>query len=98
MRARRRRRDAGDPEATIEQRVRWHGQEVMLAVPGAHNALNASAALEAALLAGAAPEGAIAGLARFRGAERRFQLMGRARAGRVSTTITPITRARWRRR
>ena len=67
--------------ATIEQRLRWRGRELMLAVPGAHNALNASAALEAGVLAGAAPEGAIAGLARFRGAERRFQPVGSSASG-----------------
>ncbi|HLH15132.1 MAG TPA: Mur ligase domain-containing protein, partial [Solirubrobacteraceae bacterium] len=36
-------------------RFRWRGREVRLAVPGAHNALDAAAALEAALLAGAEP-------------------------------------------
>ncbi len=54
----------------------WHGHEVALAVPGAHNALNASGALEAARLAGADISGAIEGLADFHGAERRFQLVG----------------------
>jgi UDP-N-acetylmuramate--alanine ligase len=73
--------DEGDTDTAVEQRVRWRGREVTLAVPGAHNALNASAALEAALLAGAVPEGAIAGLARFRGAERRFQLVGSTASG-----------------
>ncbi len=54
----------------------WHGREVTLAVPGAHNALNATGALEAARLAGAEPAGAIAGLAGFAGAGRRFQRLG----------------------
>ena len=81
--------DAPDPspqageEAKIGQRFRWHEHEVRLAVPGAHNALNASAALEAARLAGAEMERAIAGLAGFRGAERRFQLLGEGPAGAV---------------
>jgi UDP-N-acetylmuramate--alanine ligase len=57
-------------------RFAWRGHEVALAVPGAHNALNATAALEAARLAGAEAGGAIAGLAAFRGAGRRFQLLG----------------------
>jgi UDP-N-acetylmuramate--alanine ligase len=62
----------------------WHGREVTLSVPGAHNALNATAALEAACLAGADSERAIAGLAGFRGAGRRFQLLGEsARGARV---------------
>jgi len=59
----------------------WHGQEVRLAVPGAHNALDAAAALEAARLAGADTAKAIAGLAGFHGAGRRFQLVGHTAAG-----------------
>jgi len=52
-------------------------------VPGAHNALDAAAALEAARLAGADLERAIAGLAGFHGAGRRFQLVGSAGGARV---------------
>lgn len=59
----------------------WRGEQVRLAVPGAHNALDAAAALEAARLAGADPGEAIAGLASFHGAGRRFQLAGRTRSG-----------------
>jgi UDP-N-acetylmuramate--alanine ligase len=59
----------------------WRGEQVRLAVPGTHNVLDATAALEAARLAGADSAGAIAGLARFHGAGRRFQLLGRSRAG-----------------
>ncbi len=59
----------------------WREREVSLAVPGAHNALNAAAALEAARLAGADPERAIAGLAAFTGAGRRFQLLGATASG-----------------
>ncbi|HWX45829.1 MAG TPA: Mur ligase domain-containing protein [Solirubrobacteraceae bacterium] len=54
----------------------WHGRDVHLSVPGAHNAINAAGALEAALLAGADPRRAIAGIEGFRGAGRRFQLLG----------------------
>ncbi len=62
----------------------WRGHEVALSVPGAHNALNATAALEVARLAGADAQRAIAGLAAFRGAGRRFQLLGEsARGARV---------------
>jgi UDP-N-acetylmuramate--alanine ligase len=57
-------------------RFQWRGHEVRLAVPGAHNALNAIAALEAARLAGADEERAVAGLAGFHGAGRRFQPLG----------------------
>jgi UDP-N-acetylmuramate--alanine ligase len=65
-------------------RFAWRGHEVMLSVPGAHNALNAIAALEAGRLAGADAQRAIAGLASFRGAGRRFQPLGKsARGARV---------------
>ena len=64
-------------------RFAWRGHEVRLAVPGAHNALNAAAALEAASLAGADPERAIAGLAGFTGAGRRFQRVGATAGGGV---------------
>ncbi len=57
-------------------RFQWRSHEVALAVPGAHNSLNAAGALEAARLAGADEEAAIAGLAGFRGAGRRFQALG----------------------
>jgi UDP-N-acetylmuramate--alanine ligase len=61
----------------------WSGHQVRLAVPGAHNALNAAAALEAAALAGADPGRAIAGLAGFTGAGRRFQWVGATAGGGV---------------
>ncbi len=65
-------------------RFGWRDHEVTLAVPGAHNALNATAALEAARLAGAGAGGSIEGLAGFHGAGRRFQLLGSmARGARV---------------
>ncbi|HEX3452947.1 MAG TPA: UDP-N-acetylmuramate--L-alanine ligase, partial [Solirubrobacteraceae bacterium] len=65
-------------------RFRWRDEPVRLVVPGAHNALNAAAALEAARLAGAEARAAVAGLAGFRGAGRRFQLVGEtARGARV---------------
>jgi UDP-N-acetylmuramate--alanine ligase len=60
---------------------RWRSQEVRLAVPGAHNALDAAAALEAARLAGAEMTHAIAGLASFHGAGRRFQKLGSSKRG-----------------
>ena len=67
-----------DPQGS---RFSWRGAEVRLRVPGEHNALNAAAALEAARVAGAEEERSIAGLAAFTGAGRRFQLLGRTRAG-----------------
>jgi UDP-N-acetylmuramate--alanine ligase len=54
----------------------WRGIEVRLRVPGAHNALNAAAALEACRLAGADPGQAAQALADFEGAGRRFELLG----------------------
>jgi UDP-N-acetylmuramate--alanine ligase len=62
-------------------RFDWRGHKVRLSVPGAHNALNAAAALEAARLAGADAAGAIEGLAGFHGAGRRFQLLGESERG-----------------
>jgi UDP-N-acetylmuramate--alanine ligase len=59
----------------------WEGRRVRLAVPGAHNALNATAALHAARLAGARAEDAVAGVETFTGAGRRFQLLGSTAAG-----------------
>jgi UDP-N-acetylmuramate--alanine ligase len=62
-------------------RFDWRGHEVVLAVAGAHNALDAAGALEAARIAGAEPALAIAGLAGFGGAGRRFQPLGAGPAG-----------------
>jgi len=62
-------------------RFDWRGHEVTLAVPGAHNARNACAALEACLLAGADPAAAVAALADFRGAGRRFERLGETAGG-----------------
>ena len=64
-------------------RMRWRGLAVALRVPGAHNARNSLAALEAARLAGADEARAVAGVESFEGAARRFQLLGRARGARV---------------
>jgi len=59
----------------------WRGQEVSVAVPGVHNAVNAAGALEAARLAGAEVALAVKGLAGFHGVGRRFQLLGRSPRG-----------------
>jgi UDP-N-acetylmuramate--alanine ligase len=64
-------------------RFDWRGIEVSLGVPGAHNALNAAAALEACRLAGADPARAAAALADFTGAGRRFERVGQTPAGAV---------------
>ena len=74
--------DVSDPTlAAGGSHFQWRGHEVELAVPGVHNALNATAALEAARLAGADAQGAIAGLAGFAGAGRRFQRVGETATG-----------------
>jgi UDP-N-acetylmuramate--alanine ligase len=62
-------------------RFAWRGIDVSLAVPGLHNAVNAAGALTAAVLAGADPAPAAAALVDFRGARRRFELLGRTAAG-----------------
>jgi UDP-N-acetylmuramate--alanine ligase len=59
----------------------WRGHEVRLVVPGAHNARNAAAALEACLLAGVDAGQAAAALADFAGAGRRFQELGTTAEG-----------------
>jgi len=67
----------------IGQRFDWRGHEVMLAVPGAHNALNAVGALEATRLTGADATLAVGGLADFHGAGRRFQKLGATARGAI---------------
>jgi UDP-N-acetylmuramate--alanine ligase len=62
-------------------RFAWRGREVRLGVPGAHNALDAAAALEAARLLEVDLDAAIAGLGAFAGAGRRFQLVGASSGG-----------------
>ena len=67
------------PDALVSprgSRFHWREIEVSLAVPGLHNAINAAGALSAAALAGADPAAAAAALADFRGARRRFELLG----------------------
>src|SRR5262245_10877269 len=62
-------------------RFEWRGHPVRLTVPGAHNALNAVAALEAARLAGADEAAAAASLETFAGAGRRFERVGTTASG-----------------
>jgi UDP-N-acetylmuramate--alanine ligase len=74
--------DAADPILSpAGSRFRWRGIDVALSVPGAHNAVNAAGALTACALAGADPSRAAAALADFRGARRRFELLGQTVAG-----------------
>ena len=62
-------------------RFRWRGHEVVLRVPGVHNAINAAGALEACALAGADPAAAAGALADFAGAGRRFERLGLTPSG-----------------
>lgn len=74
--------DVPEPELTPEgSRFGWRGHEVVLTVPGAHNARNAAAALEACRLAGADLDRAVAALADFAGAGRRFESLGTTASG-----------------
>jgi UDP-N-acetylmuramate--alanine ligase len=57
--------------------------ELPLSVPGAHNVLNARAALAAAALAGFDPEAIAAALASFPGVHRRLELKGERGGARV---------------
>ena len=63
--------------------VLWHHTErlgvVRLALPGAHNATNATAAIAIAVESGIDPATAIAGIADHRGVARRFERRGEAR-------------------
>ena len=72
------------PETTLADggsSFTWRGHEVTLTVPGVHNVTNAVAALEAAHLAGADDARAVAALAHFTGAGRRFQPLGHGPGG-----------------
>ncbi len=64
-------------------RFAWHGRQVELAVPGAHNAVNAAGALTACRLAGADLDAAVAALRDFGGARRRLEPLGRTASGAV---------------
>lgn len=77
--------DAGALEAaqSLERPQKTYHEETFadlsgieaIAIPGRHSLLNAGGALQACLLAGADPAKAAAGIAAFRGAERRLQVI-----------------------
>jgi UDP-N-acetylmuramate--alanine ligase len=83
--------DAGVPEAVAAaaRNVRRFSAGapgpagLTLAVPGAHNALNARAAIAALVAAGEDPDEAAAALADFPGVRRRLELKGTADGARV---------------
>jgi UDP-N-acetylmuramate--alanine ligase len=72
------RRD-GAPHLLVEGKT----HPLTLSVPGDHNLLNAAAAFAAARILGAEADAAVGGLTRFRGAARRFQLLGEVEGIRV---------------
>lgn len=59
------------------------GLDLRLQVPGAHNALNAAAAVATAVLLGVSAERAVAGVGEFLGTGRRFEARGEAGGVRV---------------
>src|SRR5689334_2593220 len=66
------------PEPLLERgrsRFAWRGFDVVLRVPGAHNAINAAGALEVAALAGADAAMAASSLSGFKGVHRRLELL-----------------------
>jgi UDP-N-acetylmuramate--alanine ligase len=67
---------------TIEYLGQTHGP-IKLQVPGAHNALNATAAFIAALQQGCSSDECIAGLQSFTGTHRRFEFRGEISGVRV---------------
>ncbi|MBE1548783.1 UDP-N-acetylmuramate--alanine ligase [Mycobacterium sp. OAS707] len=69
--------------ATVQLAEEGSPRTMRLAVPGRHMALNALAALLAAMEAGAAPDVVLDGLADFEGVRRRFELVGTADGVRV---------------
>ena len=71
-------RPAGDGHGVQHLQVAHDGttDDVVLTLPGTHNALNATAALALAVDAGAPLDGCIAACATVRGAARRFEVLG----------------------
>ena len=69
--------------ATVQLAEESSPRTMRLAVPGRHMALNALAALLAAIEAGASPDVVLDGLADFEGVRRRFELVGTTDGVRV---------------
>ncbi len=74
--------DAAGALFTVTYGGEVHGP-IQLAVPGRHNALNATAAFVAAIELGCTAKQAIAGLAAFTGTHRRFEFRGEVAKVRV---------------
>ncbi|BBX69678.1 UDP-N-acetylmuramate--L-alanine ligase [Mycolicibacterium psychrotolerans] len=69
--------------ATVQLEGEARPRTMRLAVPGRHMALNALAALLAAMQVGASPDDVLDALAEFEGVRRRFELVGTAAGVRV---------------
>lgn len=70
--------DEGEPNWTLASPL-GHAAPLQLALPGQHNRLNAAGAALACSFLGLDPGGALALIASYRGAGRRFELKGEAR-------------------
>jgi UDP-N-acetylmuramate--alanine ligase len=76
--------DVPDPRLDADgSRFEWREIEVVVSVPGAHNAINAAGALTACALAGASVDAAAGALADFRGARRRLERLGETAGGAI---------------
>lgn len=64
-------------------RFTWRGTDYAVPVPGLHNGMNAWQAVRMVLALGFAPEDVAEALARFRGVDRRLELVGHASCGAV---------------
>jgi UDP-N-acetylmuramate--alanine ligase len=81
--------DAGRETTAGESKPKSFGRidvDLLLGVPGQHNALNAAAAFAAAVELGISPARAAAALGRYRGAARRLEPKGEAGGVRVLDT------------
>ena len=74
--------DSAGSVFTVTYQGQVHGP-INLAVPGEHNALNATAALVTALELGCSPEAVTSGLTAFTGTHRRFEFRGEVAGVRV---------------
>jgi len=75
---------SGPPESAAHWRLQVNYRGLALGpfalhVPGRHNVLNATAAIAIGVQLGVAPDAIAAGLASFRGVDRRFQVLGAVR-------------------
>jgi UDP-N-acetylmuramate--alanine ligase len=75
--------DASGAEVTFKLEYQGGQYDAELTIPGEHNAINAAGAFAVLVGLGFDPADSLAGIATFRGTERRFQLHGEERGVRV---------------